>query len=132
MELPGISFNYMGQFDQLFRQGSRLRLSSQDCGVSMCPEGRRPFCLEVYGSVTDAKLVLDWEYSIDMFDPSTVQNLSQEFLERLRLLIAHCLSADAGRDQASAATDFNWDDGDLADIARAIEKARGASPESAS
>jgi amino acid adenylation domain-containing protein/non-ribosomal peptide synthase protein (TIGR01720 family) len=132
MAQPGLSFNYMGQFDQVFRPESRFRLSSQDCGASLCPDGRRPFSLEVYGSVANAKLVLDWEYNGDMFNPSTVDNLSQNFLDCLRLLIAHCISSDAGRDQSSAAADFNWDDGDLADISRAIERARGASSESAS
>jgi amino acid adenylation domain-containing protein/non-ribosomal peptide synthase protein (TIGR01720 family) len=131
MAQPGLSFNYMGQFDQLFREGSGFRLSTQDCGISLCPDGRRPFVLEVYGSVADGKLALDWEYSRDMFDASTVEALSRNFLERLRSLIGHCLAAGGGGARSAAAADFDWGDDDLADIAKAIQRARSPSPESA-
>ena len=124
LPVPTVGFNYLGQFDQVFGGDSRFRYTSASSGPAMYPDGRRAFEVEVYGLVSGGRLELDFEYSENLHDRSTIQALADDFLSTLRALIQHCLSPDSGGFTASDFSDFDWDASDLEGIAGAIEKSQ--------
>ena len=50
--------------------------------------------LDINGLVVEGQLQLDWTYSENFHQRSTIENLAEDFVVSLRSLIAHCLSAD--------------------------------------
>ena len=122
---PTLGFNYLGQFDQVFRDDARFGFLDESSGPGMAPGGERVFQIEVYGQVSGGRLELDFEYSEDLHDRATIEKLGASFLETLSALIAHCLSPDAGGFTASDFADFEWDASDLEGIANAIRDSQG-------
>lgn len=92
---PQVIFNYAGRID--VTSPGRLPL---------CPVGppfssraacnQRGHLLEINAFVSAGQLQLDWEFSADVHHRSTVERLAQSHLAAVRVLMAHCLSADAG------------------------------------
>ncbi len=121
---PVLGFNYLGQFDQLFRDEDRFRYCEASSGAFAHPDGPRVFQLEVYGMVSGGRLELDFEFSRNVHERSTVQALADSFLSTLRALIEHCLSPEAGGFTTSDFSDFAWGDADLSSITDAIQKSQ--------
>ena len=121
---PVVGFNYLGQFDQVFRDEARFRFCAASSGPSQSLRGDRVFVLEIYGSVTEGRLAMDFEYSENLHQRSTIESLAGGFLQTLRALIEHCLSPDAGGFTASDFADFQWSESDLESIASAIQKSQ--------
>ena len=91
-----ISFNYLGQIDQIL-QGSKLfRPGRERIGSESAAENPRQHVLAVSGIVVQGKLQLDWNYSGKLHRRETIEALADRYLDCLRELIAHCLSPDAG------------------------------------
>jgi len=89
-----ISFNYLGQFDQVLSNSSLFELLMESAGPAQSLLGKRKHVLEINGLVTSARLQVSWTYSENMYSYRTIENLAQEFLESLRALINHCLSPE--------------------------------------
>ncbi|MEH2048358.1 amino acid adenylation domain-containing protein [Nostoc sp.] len=91
-----ISFNYLGQFDQVLNTSSLVQLASESAGVQHSLDNNRTNLLDINSIITDKQLQIDWTYSTNVHQHTTIESLAQEFVTTLRSLIAHCLSADAG------------------------------------
>jgi non-ribosomal peptide synthase protein (TIGR01720 family) len=91
-----VSFNYLGQFDQMLSPNSRFQLAKESSGSEHSQLGSRGHLLEVNALVTGGQLQLDWTYSSSLHQQPTIENLAQGFLKALRSLIAHCQSPEAG------------------------------------
>jgi len=91
-----VSFNYLGQFDQVLRGESRFWLASEGAGETRGGEERRSHLLEVEGSVIGGRLQVVWSYSEEAHARSTVERLAEDYIEALREMIAHCRSEGAG------------------------------------
>ncbi|HEX6288832.1 MAG TPA: amino acid adenylation domain-containing protein [Herpetosiphonaceae bacterium] len=89
-----ISFNYMGQLDQVL--AGSFTLASESTGPSRAPAGRRRYLIEINSSVIDGALRIEWTYSTRIHRQATIEALAQRFVDALRALIAHCLSPAAG------------------------------------
>ncbi|MDQ1592735.1 MAG: hypothetical protein QOG71_3362 [Pyrinomonadaceae bacterium] len=94
--LPEVSFNYLGQFDQVLPQSAPFALARESGGRLSSPAGRRRHLLEITGSVIGNQLRLDWTYSENIHRRETVERLAQSFNAELRALVAHCLTPEAG------------------------------------
>jgi amino acid adenylation domain-containing protein/non-ribosomal peptide synthase protein (TIGR01720 family) len=91
-----ISFNYLGQIDQIL-QGSKLfRPGRERIGSESAAENPRQHVLAVSGIVVQGKLQMDWNYSGKLHRRETIAALAERYLDCLRQLIAHCLTPDAG------------------------------------
>jgi amino acid adenylation domain-containing protein/non-ribosomal peptide synthase protein (TIGR01720 family)/FkbM family methyltransferase len=100
---PEVSFNYLGQLDQVF-SGSRLfEQAGQETGPTHDPLSPRRYLLEINGRVSEGRLRLDWSYNESLHLRATIENLAHEFTEALRSLIAAC--AEGGADFYTA-SDF--------------------------
>jgi len=121
---PVVGFNYLGQFDQLFRDEARFRHDGGRCGPALGPDGQRIFVLEVYGMISNGRLEFDFEFCENLHERSTLQSLAENFVAALEELIEHCLSPEAGGFSASDFSDFSWNEGDLSAITKAIQKSQ--------
>jgi amino acid adenylation domain-containing protein/non-ribosomal peptide synthase protein (TIGR01720 family) len=91
-----ISFNYLGQFDQALDTSSGFKLADEPVGASQSLQSCRVHLLDIGGLISEGQLQIDWTYSSNIHQQSTVENLANEFIQTLQALIAHCLSPDAG------------------------------------
>ncbi|MEG4144515.1 amino acid adenylation domain-containing protein [Microcoleus sp. Pol12B5] len=103
-----VSFNYLGQFDQVLPKSSLLRLSSHPSGPLRSPRGNRRYLLEINGFIASSKLQLDWTYSESIHRRESIENLATGFIESLRSLIKYCQSPDAGGCTPSDFAEFKW------------------------
>ncbi|MBK9945443.1 MAG: amino acid adenylation domain-containing protein [Kouleothrix sp.] len=91
---PELSFNYLGQFDQVLPDDAfgLAEVSGDPAGGLWSPR----YLIEVQGGVVGGQLRMAWKYSPAHYRRSTVEQLAQQFGAALRALIAHCQSAEAG------------------------------------
>jgi len=87
-----ISFNYLGQLDQMFQASGLFRLALEPSGKTRAQHGN---LLEINASIIGGQLQAEWTYSPEIHDPHTIENVAHNFLEELQKLIAHCLSTNA-------------------------------------
>ena len=96
-ELPpaGISFLYLGQFDQVLGEASPFAPAPESVGA-VCGGGeRRHYLLDLSGSVTGGRLQLTWVFSRNLHRRETVERLGEALLAELRSLIEHCRALEA-------------------------------------
>ncbi|MCB0165296.1 MAG: amino acid adenylation domain-containing protein [Anaerolineae bacterium] len=95
-----ISFNYLGQFDNLIDKtpaGSFiLGLDQSGQAPARSPRQIRLYLLEIDGLIIDGQLSFIWTYSQNFHQTKTIQHLADTYIEALRTLIDHCLSPTAG------------------------------------
>jgi amino acid adenylation domain-containing protein/non-ribosomal peptide synthase protein (TIGR01720 family) len=113
----GLSFNYLGQVDQLLAkateqslpgqglpaqpdqvvgQESSWSIAEESSGMAQSPQGQRTHQIEINGVVAGGRLRLALTYSGNLYRRETVEGLANRYLEDLRGLISHCLSPEAG------------------------------------
>ncbi len=93
---PEVSFNYLGQFDQMRFQPVWQRFAQEKFGWSFSPKAKRSHLLDVVGQVVEGKLLLTMIYSQNIHRHSTIERLATEYNSTLKALIAHCTSPEAG------------------------------------
>ena len=91
---PDHLFNYLGRVAS-DRTGILTWVSSA-LESSRHPDNGRPHRFEIVASVQDDLLHVTWHFSESHDEPATVGRLASRHIERLRSLIRHCSSADAG------------------------------------
>jgi amino acid adenylation domain-containing protein/non-ribosomal peptide synthase protein (TIGR01720 family) len=93
---PRITFNYLGQFDRQFSDSALFVPASQGSGQAQDPEAPLANWLTVEGQVYGGELALQWGFSREMFEASTVQRLADDYRQELLALIAHCIDPQQG------------------------------------
>ncbi len=93
---PEVSFNYLGQMDQTLPGAAMFTIAPEHAGPARSPSARRPFLLEVGGSVAGSRLLLNWTYSRNIHHHATIEKLAEYFVAALRSLIAHTATEGAG------------------------------------
>jgi non-ribosomal peptide synthase protein (TIGR01720 family) len=119
---PEVSFNYLGQFDQMLRGSSLFKPAGESSGVAASPMGMRRHLLEINGIVAGGRFQITFAYSENVHRRSTIEILADDFVVALRELINHRESAPSTRYSASDFADFNWGQSELDSIAAAIGK----------
>ena len=87
-----VAFNYLGQFDQQLSADGNFTLASEARGPSRGLQNWRRYLLDVNSSVIDRQLRVIWTYSSSCYHRSTIQQLADRFIQKLRELIEHCRS----------------------------------------
>lgn len=90
-----VSFNYLGQFDQVLRASAVLGLA-KEFKAEQSLLSRRSHQLGVSGFIRAGRLEMTWTYSEKVHQRATIERLASGFMEALQALIAHCQSPDAG------------------------------------
>ncbi|MBO1350491.1 MAG: amino acid adenylation domain-containing protein [Hormoscilla sp. GUM202] len=91
-----VSFNYLGQFDQMVGASPLCGFAKESPGQGRSQKGLRKHLLEVNSLVKSGELQVNWTYSENFHKHSTVEGLARGFREALKSLIAHCSDAEAG------------------------------------
>jgi non-ribosomal peptide synthase protein (TIGR01720 family) len=91
-----VSFNYLGQVDQLFTEQAAWAVARESSGSAHAASGLRAHLLDVSGIIAGGSLQLTWVYSEAVHRRETIAGLAQGYLEALQELIAHCQLAEAG------------------------------------
>ncbi|WP_199335631.1 non-ribosomal peptide synthetase [Nostoc sp. FACHB-110] len=89
-----ISFNYLGQFDQLLDESSWLQPANESSGNTDSLKGQRPHLLDVNAMIYNEQLQIEWTYSSNIHQQETIEDVAQEFIEILQEIIAHCVSQE--------------------------------------
>jgi non-ribosomal peptide synthase protein (TIGR01720 family) len=93
---PEVTFNYLGQFDQVLSGSSLFKWNRKSSGPDRSPLGIRRHLLEVIGLVVGGQLQLDWRYSENIHERRTIESLARGMVKALQSIIVHCLSPEAG------------------------------------
>jgi amino acid adenylation domain-containing protein/non-ribosomal peptide synthase protein (TIGR01720 family) len=117
-----ISFNYLGQFDQVLPASSPFAAAAEPHGRAEAPETRRTHRLEVSGWISDGVLRMDWTFSEAVHRRQTIEGLAGSFHRALGRLIAHCRSPQAG---GSTPADFPLAALDQDELDRCVGDGRG-------
>jgi non-ribosomal peptide synthase protein (TIGR01720 family) len=91
-----VSFNYLGQFDQVLSPDGLFELAKESSGSEHSQLGSRSHLLEVNGLIVEGQLQLNWTYSSNLHQQRTIEGLAQNFVAALRSLITHCQSPEIG------------------------------------
>ncbi|MEQ1527954.1 MAG: amino acid adenylation domain-containing protein [Methylococcales bacterium] len=91
-----IIFNYLGQLDTVMTADTLFVPTLDATGASCDPAAIRAYELEIIGSISDGRMQLSWRYSKERFRKTTIETLSDNYLQHFKALIAHCLLPDSG------------------------------------
>ncbi|MFP5265511.1 MAG: amino acid adenylation domain-containing protein [Blastocatellia bacterium] len=87
-----VSFNYLGQFDQVLAGPALFKLAGESPGPSRNLKENRAYLIEINGGVAGGRLQFDWAFSRNVHRRDTVEGLAEAFAQFLRAVIADCLS----------------------------------------
>jgi amino acid adenylation domain-containing protein/non-ribosomal peptide synthase protein (TIGR01720 family) len=90
-----VSFNYLGQFDNVLPAESPLALTSESVGPTQDPRGRRSHRIGINAFVSGGRLQVSWAYGEQLYRRETLESLAGGFLEALRALLGRCTVEDA-------------------------------------
>jgi non-ribosomal peptide synthase protein (TIGR01720 family) len=93
---PEISFNYLGQFDQVLGQDSWFGPAGEDSGASLTAGYHRPHELDITGSISGGQLRTVFTYSENLHRRPTISRLAAGYTAALQSIIEHCRNADSG------------------------------------
>ena len=91
-----ISFNYLGQLDQIVEQESLIYQAEESSGEEVAGAGERKYLLEVNGRVQQGVLKLGWRYSSAIHHEKTIKSLAESFVTNLKAVIEHCADRQNG------------------------------------
>ncbi|MEA5624694.1 condensation domain-containing protein, partial [Nostoc sp. UHCC 0251] len=89
-----ISFNYLGQFSQILNTSSLISPASESSGQFQSLEGQRSNLIDINAIINDEQLQINWIYSSNIHQHTTIENIAQEFVSYLQEIIAHCLEPE--------------------------------------
>jgi amino acid adenylation domain-containing protein/non-ribosomal peptide synthase protein (TIGR01720 family) len=84
-----ISFNYLGQFDQVLKASESLGLA-KEFKAEQSLLNQRSHLLGISGFIRGGKLEMTWAYSQKIHKQDTIKKLALGFIEALKNLINHC------------------------------------------
>jgi amino acid adenylation domain-containing protein/non-ribosomal peptide synthase protein (TIGR01720 family)/FkbM family methyltransferase len=84
-----LSFNYLGQFDQMFSASSPFSLAEESAGAERSLKARRRRLIEINAMVIGGQLRISWGYSSAIHHQATIENLAHNYVDALQRLIEH-------------------------------------------
>ncbi len=82
-----VSFNYLGQFNQFSEESQFLTPATEAIGLVQSPQAKRSYLIEIDCLVINDKLQIDWTYSQNLHQKTTIEKLAQGFIDALKSLI---------------------------------------------
>ncbi|MEJ8545838.1 amino acid adenylation domain-containing protein [Brevibacillus borstelensis] len=96
-EKPQITFNYLGQFDNVFQKEQLLTILSDQIGSEFDANGTRDHLLYMNGLIINEQLEIVFEYSQNVHNTSTILHFANSFLASIRDWIEHCIHLEQKR-----------------------------------
>ena len=85
-----ISFNYLGQLDQVLADDALLQQAAESTGDELAPAGQRKYLLDISGRVQNGELILVFRYSHSVHQSATIEKLASGLVKELTGIIDHC------------------------------------------
>jgi amino acid adenylation domain-containing protein/non-ribosomal peptide synthase protein (TIGR01720 family) len=101
VDLPTISFNYLGQFDN---QDEYWQVTKESAGLSIAADNRDNLLINIYGMVIDGKLGFNLQTRLG--EEQTTM-FSDNFYYHLSTIIEHCEQQINGEDTQFTPSDFS-------------------------
>jgi non-ribosomal peptide synthase protein (TIGR01720 family) len=111
-----ISFNYLGQFDQVLGNDSWFGPAEENSGASQTPGYHRPHLLDITGSIGGGQLRMVFTYSENVHRRSTISRFAAGYTAALQSLIEHCRTTDTGNLTPSDFPEAKLSDLELTDL----------------
>jgi amino acid adenylation domain-containing protein/non-ribosomal peptide synthase protein (TIGR01720 family) len=90
---PEISFNYLGQFDQVQLE-TGWKFATESIGSDQSLKQIQNHLLDINSLVVDGELQINWTYSSHAYNSDTVEKLAQSYTQAIRSIIEHCQLED--------------------------------------
>ena len=74
-----VSFNYLGQTDQIKEEASGFSIANEDTGSDQDSEARRAHILDITGIIVDGELRVNWIYCQRIFRQETMDKIGAIF-----------------------------------------------------
>ncbi|BAY66147.1 amino acid adenylation domain-containing protein [Calothrix brevissima NIES-22] len=91
-----ISFNYLGQVRNESGKNQLFRLLNEDIEPTRDAQGLRPHIIDINSIVVAGKLRVDWLYSANLHQETTIAAWAECFHENLREILSHCQKIGVG------------------------------------
>ena len=85
-----LSFNYLGQFDQVMARSELFAPARESIGSLHSPKAQRRYLVEINAGIAGGRLQAGWVYSPNLHERETVERAAGIFVEELTALIRHC------------------------------------------
>ncbi|NET72097.1 MAG: AMP-binding protein, partial [Sphaerospermopsis sp. SIO1G2] len=89
-----VSFNYLGQFDQVLTASSLLGVA-QEFKSAQSLLNQRSHLIGISGLIRAGKLEMTWSYSDKIHNLNTIEELAARFMTALKTLIQHCQTKES-------------------------------------
>jgi non-ribosomal peptide synthase protein (TIGR01720 family) len=119
---PEVTFNYLGQFDQLLAANMPVSIAQESSGSSQSLRAARTQLLDVIAAVTGGQLHVNLFYCENLHRRTTIEALANQFIAELRALLVHCKSPDAGGYTPSDFPDASLSQRDLDDLFEELDE----------
>ncbi|HMS34192.1 MAG TPA: amino acid adenylation domain-containing protein [Ignavibacteria bacterium] len=93
---PGIIFNYLGQMNENIVTGSDWKLGRRSIVLNQNEKGLRKNLIELNSLITDDKLKIEINYSINIHNKETIESFADSYLNELTNIITHCTDTESG------------------------------------
>ena len=112
---PEVSFNYLGQLDQVIPTDSLFVAARGRSGATRDSGEQRSHLLDVTANVAGGHLRVSFEYSQNLFSRSRIEQLAGFYVAALKSIIAYCQAPEAG-EMAEVFADGDLTNDDLTNI----------------
>jgi amino acid adenylation domain-containing protein/non-ribosomal peptide synthase protein (TIGR01720 family) len=113
--LPEISFNYLGQFNQIIGKQGDFNVAKENKGRERAENNLRPFVIDIVGSIFDSKLQMSWIYSKNIHSKEDIISFSELYMDEL-IKIIETIKSDKGGYTPSDFQDVDLDEEELGSI----------------
>jgi amino acid adenylation domain-containing protein/non-ribosomal peptide synthase protein (TIGR01720 family) len=86
---PKVVFNYLGQFDTDVSEKT-FKVANESTGPTHSRESERNYELDVYGMISNERLVISIVYSKEHYEDKTIKRLLEDFQSSLTEIITYC------------------------------------------
>ncbi|WP_270171313.1 non-ribosomal peptide synthetase [Paenibacillus sp. SYP-B4298] len=95
---PQLSFNYLGQFDQVLttKEDRLFAQAPESTGAEQDEREQRLHLIDLTGLVAGGTLRMTWTYSEHRHERASIVRLAERYMQELEQLIAHCLQPSSG------------------------------------
>jgi non-ribosomal peptide synthase protein (TIGR01720 family) len=100
----GVTFNYLGQTDNLSKVESLFSIAAENKGNERDENNLRESLIDITGIISGGKMRLSFSFSNNIFNESTITEWAKLYIKELKDLIIHCLSVT---ERSFTSSDFN-------------------------
>ncbi len=113
--LPEISFNYLGQFNQIIGKKGDFNVANENKGRERAENNLRSFVIDIVGSIFNNKLQMSWIYSKNIHSKEDIISLAELYKNEL-IKIIETIKSDEGGYTPSDFQDLDLDEEELGSI----------------